>query len=131
LLNLRAISGSFTNAAVSGNTISKDSRYQDESFYQFSKGNPIQVTPFSGISTSYVWDYVNTQPIAKATNAAADQIAYTSFEADGTGNWTIGSSSRDTTAAITGKKMLSPEQRYLQIRPEWFHYLYPFILDSE
>jgi YD repeat-containing protein len=40
-------------------------------------------------------------PIAKATNAAVSQVAYTSFEADGSGSWTIGSALRDT-GSITG-----------------------------
>jgi hypothetical protein len=41
LINLQASSAIFTNASVSGNTISKDSRYADESFYNFDRGNPV------------------------------------------------------------------------------------------
>jgi YD repeat-containing protein len=103
LINLQALSGTFTPAAISGNTITKDSRYLDETLYQFSTGNPQQVTPHSGITNAYIWDYQNQQPIAKATNTAVSQIAYTSFEANGSGSWTIGSGYRDT-GSITGNQ---------------------------
>jgi len=103
LINLQAASGTFTPAAISGSTITKDSRYLDESLYQFSTGNPQQVTPHSGITNAYIWDYQNQEPIAKATNAAVNQIAYTSFEANGSGSWTIGSTARDT-GSITGNQ---------------------------
>ena len=101
LINLQASSGSFTGAAVSGSSLTRDSRYLDESIYTFTKGNPTQMTPHSGVSTSYIWDYLNKQPIAKVTNTTVDQVAYTSFEADGTGNWSVPSSLRDT-GGVTG-----------------------------
>lgn len=104
LINLQATSTTFTNASVSGNTISKDSRYADESFYIFNNGNPVQVTPHDGIANSYIWDYLNSEPIAKASNAAVSQIAYTSFEADGKGNWTFsGTPVTDATSPTGGK----------------------------
>jgi len=102
LINLQAPSASFTPAAVSGNSISKDSRYLDETVYQFSNGNPQQVTPHTGVAVAYVWDYLNQEPIAKVTAAAVNQVAYTSFEANGGGSWTIPSGTRDNTTAITG-----------------------------
>ena len=37
---------------------------------------------------SIIWDYVNKYPIAQAKNAVITDIAATSFEADGYGNWT-------------------------------------------
>ena len=51
---------------------------------------------------SYIWDYHQHYPIAEAINADTGNIAYTSFEADGSGNWTIGSGTVDTTTGITG-----------------------------
>jgi YD repeat-containing protein len=103
MIHLQAPSSSFTGAAVSGNTISKDSRYLDESTFLFSKGNPQQVTGHDGVPLSYIWDYLNTKPIAKVSNATVDQVAYTSFEADGSGSWSISSGLRDT-FSITGSK---------------------------
>jgi YD repeat-containing protein len=101
-INLQAASTSFTPASVSGNTIVKDSRYLDETLFQFRNGNPQQVIPHSGVALSYIWDYLNQHPIAKVSGATVDQVAYTSFEADGSGGWTIPSVGRVPSTAITG-----------------------------
>jgi YD repeat-containing protein len=103
LINLQASSSSFTPLAVAGHSLTKDSRYLIESLYTFTKGNPTQTTPHSGVTNSYLWDYTNKEPIAKVVNTTVDQVAYSSFEADGSGNWTIPSSSRDT-GGVTGVK---------------------------
>lgn len=89
LISLAAPSGTFSPAVVSSHTISRDSRYLDESTYKFSVGNPQQVLAHDGVPIAYIWDYRNTQPIAKVINATADRVAYTSFEADGLGGWTM------------------------------------------
>lgn len=104
LINLQAVSSSFTPAATNStnNSIVKDSRYLGEATYGFNLGNPVQVIAHDGTPVSYVWDYLNTEPIAKVTAPIVDTIAYTSFEADGSGNWTIASPIRDNTMAITG-----------------------------
>jgi hypothetical protein len=100
-LNLQAVSNSFTPAISQEAYVQKDSRYADESKFLFVNGNPLQSTGHDGIPNSYVWDYSNKEPIAKVTNATVDQVAYTSFESDGGGNWTIASSLRDA-GGITG-----------------------------
>jgi hypothetical protein len=102
LVNLQAPSASFTPIAVSGSTLTRDSRYLDETVYQFSNGNPQQVTPHSGVTASYIWDYLNQEPIAKVTGAVVNQVAYTSFEASGGGSWTIPSGGIDNSNALTG-----------------------------
>jgi len=69
------------------------------------KGNLLQQKNLqSGINSSVIMDYGQIYPVAKVSNAAISDIAYTSFEADGSGNWAIASGLRDTTAAITGKR---------------------------
>jgi YD repeat-containing protein len=103
-IDLQVPSTSFSGAVVSGNNLLKDSRYTNEVTYNYNLGNPQQVTPHSGITTSYIWDYLNTEPIAKVINTSADQVAYTSFEADGNGGWTIGTGTVDSTTSITGNK---------------------------
>ncbi|HMH20168.1 MAG TPA: hypothetical protein VK563_00260 [Puia sp.] len=50
-------------------------------------GNTLQDSRASDVSHSYVWNYNNAYPVAEAVNAAQADVAYTSFEADGTGNW--------------------------------------------
>jgi YD repeat-containing protein len=104
LVNLQAPSGTFTNAYIFGNTLIKDSRYADESLYQFSSGNPQQVSPHDGVTVSYIWDYQNQEPIAKAVGTTANQIAYTSFEANGGGGWTIAGNTMNTNTAVTGNQ---------------------------
>ena len=52
---------------------------------------------------SFIWDYNGQQPIAEVKNAAITDIAYTSFEADGSGNWTISSTARNN-AGISGSQ---------------------------
>lgn len=70
-----------------------------------SKGNLQQAqNALSGINNSVIMDYGKQFPIAKVSNAAYNDIAYTSFESDGTGNWTIAGSARDSLNSMTGKK---------------------------
>lgn len=64
--------------------------------------NVLQMQNQTGINTSYIYDYWGTYVVAGATNATFADIAYTSFEADGIGNWTLSGGSVDTTQAITG-----------------------------
>lgn len=105
-INLATPSATFTAANTSANNISvtKDNRYQDETTIKVNAGNLSEVTPKTGITTTYLWDYNNNFPIAKTINALNAATAHTSFEADGSGNWTIGSSNRITNDGITGKQ---------------------------
>jgi len=102
-LNLQATSSTFAPTSISGNSLSQDGRYQQESILSIVNGNPISVTPHDGITSSYIWDYKNAEAIAKIINATADQAAYTSFESDGTGNWTVPLGGR-ISGGITGRQ---------------------------
>lgn len=69
-----------------------------------SKGNLLEANnAVSGERGATIMDYGNQFPVAKVSNAPYNDIAYTSFESDGSGNWTIGSALRDYSSAITGK----------------------------
>jgi hypothetical protein len=96
----------FTQSAINGSGIFvKDSRYEEriiESKYD-EFNNVIEQYKSSDSKSSYIWDYKKYYPVAETVNADSNSIAYTSFEADGNGNWSIGSSLRDTTEGITGK----------------------------
>ena len=50
------------------------------------------------VIASFIWDYDAQYPVAEVINATSDDIAFTSFEADGTGNWTVPSALRYTEA---------------------------------
>jgi hypothetical protein len=67
------------------------------------KANLLQLTPSSGSIISYLWNYGGTYPTAQVTNAPFSSIAYTSFEADGKGNWDY-AGSINTSEGITGGK---------------------------
>jgi YD repeat-containing protein len=67
-------------------------------------GNLLSQQKASDAIHSYIWDYHKLYPIAEAINADTGNIAYTSFEADGTGNWTIGAGTLSPTGGITGNK---------------------------
>lgn len=66
-------------------------------------GNLIEQQKVNDVKSTYLWDHKNSFPVAEITNADSASVAYTSFEADGKGNWTYSGSNLDT-IAITGKK---------------------------
>ena len=66
------------------------------------KANIISVRNENDIPQSFIWGYNFQYPIAKVTNADPNNIAYTSFETDANGKWTIPSSLRNTQYAVTG-----------------------------
>ncbi|HXB32681.1 MAG TPA: hypothetical protein VNV35_04640 [Puia sp.] len=94
----------FQPFAISGNTTSLDSRYRQMiSFDQYDSYNNLQqYTPVDQNSVDYIWDYLHVYPIAQVKNAALADVAATSFEADGTGNWTYSGASTADTTCITG-----------------------------
>jgi len=53
------------------------------------KGNLLQQSKTGDMQTSYIWDYASAYPTAEVKNATDQDIAYTSFEADGNGGWTV------------------------------------------
>ncbi len=67
------------------------------------KSNLIQQTKVNDLSKAYIWDYQCDLPICETINATSGSIAYTSFEADGTGNWIIGSPLR-LAGGVTGSQ---------------------------
>lgn len=63
--------------------------------------NPIQFRKKDDYINAIIWDYNSSWPIAEVKNAPNSEVAYTSFEANGTGNWNIPSTSR-VSGGITG-----------------------------
>jgi hypothetical protein len=66
------------------------------------KGNLVEQAKASDLRHDYIYDYLSNYPIAECKGADSFDIAYTSFEADGSGNWVIGSSLRNDTTSLTG-----------------------------
>ncbi len=70
--------------------------------------NLLQQKSNNNFSISYIWDYQDSYPICEVKNAANDQVAYTSFEADGWGGWTMnGGSVVLNNGGLTGNKTIS------------------------
>lgn len=68
------------------------------------KGNLLESKNIvTGISSVTLMDYNNEYPIASVENSALSDVAYTSFESDSSGRWTIASPMRDYSGALTGK----------------------------
>ena len=57
---------SFTPAIRSTTTVAKDTRYADETTLKFYNGNLAELTPRSGVTSSYIWGYNNNLPVVKA-----------------------------------------------------------------
>jgi len=99
-------STTFTPASINTSGLVKDASY--ESLISFdtydANGNILQQHKISDNSHAYIWDYQASLPVAEAINAPQAKIAYTSFEADGSGNWNITSTTMDNTKAITGSQ---------------------------
>ncbi|WP_147319931.1 hypothetical protein [Chitinophaga silvisoli] len=68
-------------------------------------GNILQQQKDSDAYQAVIRDYRSTLPVAIANNAVFSDIAYTSFEADGAGNWTgIVLANVSSAATVTGTK---------------------------
>jgi YD repeat-containing protein len=64
-------------------------------------GKLMEQSKENDLVTTYIWDYNNVYPTAQVINADSASVSFTSFEADGSGGWTIGSISRQA-GGITG-----------------------------
>jgi YD repeat-containing protein len=97
-------STTFVAATGNGSAVVKDPSYEPRIvFNEYDKyGNTIEQAKAADISYSYIWDYDSIYPVARISNAVQSDVAYTSFEADGTGNWTIVGGIVDTAVGITG-----------------------------
>jgi hypothetical protein len=85
----------------------RDSGYikrQQDFIFDQNSGNRIQVTDAAtGQASSTMFGYNSKYAIARVSNAAITDIAYTSFETRDAGNWTIPSYVPDSTKSITGR----------------------------
>ncbi len=81
----------FNPYTVNNNVTSQDSRYRQMISFDLydNLANIQQYTSTDQIPMSFLWDYANNYPIAQVKNAVNSDIAFSSFEADGTGNWNL------------------------------------------
>jgi hypothetical protein len=69
------------------------------------RGNILEMQKAGDVKQSYLWDYNNLHPVAEVTGASQNEIAYTSFEADGNGGWSgITAIAFSVNGSITGER---------------------------
>jgi hypothetical protein len=96
----------FSSLSPSGTSLTKDVSYKPQlifSKYDVS-GNIVVQQRSQNVKNVYLWNYFNAYPVCQVTNADSADIAYTSFEADNPGNWTVGAGSFTSAGGITGAK---------------------------
>lgn len=71
----------------------------------YPNSNIREVSKTNDMTVSYIWGYGNRYPIAEAKNAAASDIAYTSFESADKGNWNYAGINSAVANAPTGKQV--------------------------
>ena len=101
---------SFTESYINGSSFTYDPNYKSiQNFNSYtSYGGVKEQNEESDIKESYIWDHNDTYPVAKVTNAASSDIAYSSFEADGKGNWIYNTANiGQVEKGVTGKKYYS------------------------
>lgn len=105
-LNLPVPAINFTPAKFTSGQSQADSRYEQlMSFDQYdASNNLIQYTPRNATPTSIIWDYNSSVAVAEIKNSALSGCAYTSFEADGKGNWIFSGVPTSTSGAPSGSK---------------------------
>ena len=103
-LSLSSPSYNFSPAQITYNSLNKNGSYipMIVSDQYDNSGNILQQHKVGDALHSYIWDYDNAYPTASVVNAAESDIAYTSFEADGKGNWTFSGTPASTDGGITG-----------------------------
>ena len=91
---------------VADNVVIQIGSSAQESKVQFTQydncGNLIEEALPLNINHAFIWDYNCSLMIAEVVNASSSEIAYSSFEADGTGGWTA--ATNRAAGGITGTR---------------------------
>lgn len=83
------------------------SHYKERETYTYNLiGNNInEIKNIDQSSTTYLWDYAYQYPVAEVKNSTNVNVAFSSFEADGKGNWSFTGTPSDDLTALTGTKV--------------------------
>lgn len=93
------------NGSFTGYDILKDSHYKlKQAATYYTPTNDLKQLTSYGLSTSIIVDTTSTAVLATVANALHADIAYTSFENNSNGNWTLIGGSATSLSAHTGKK---------------------------
>ena len=94
------ITPSLINLKIQANTLTQKVNFYSYDLY----GNITELAKENGERISYIWDYDNQYAVAKVQNSSPSQIAYSSFESSGKGNWMYGGTPLQVVKAPTGRK---------------------------
>jgi len=72
-------------------------------FYD-SRANVLEMQKANDAKQSFIWDYQTMQLVGQVSNSSQSDIAYTSFESDGKGNWTYTGIPYVDATSPTGKR---------------------------
>ena len=72
-------------------------------FYD-NRANVLEMQKTNDVKQSFIWDYQTMQLVAQVSNSSQSDIAYTSFESDGNGNWTYAGIPFVDATSHTGKR---------------------------
>ena len=96
---------SFIPASITASSVTMDPNYDKKIVVDsYDNYGNVTTTRNNDMNYSYIWDYRNAYPIAKVRSASQNEIAYTSFEAEGKGNWVFSGTSVIEVTAPTGRK---------------------------
>lgn len=97
----------FSPSTITSGSLSKNANYKTEvvaSLYDDRNNVLEQKHTNKRTVESFIWDYKKFYPVAKASNALYADIAYTSFEADGKGNWAFSGVTAADNTSPTGTR---------------------------
>lgn len=98
----------FVSSSISTTGLTHDPAYQQRQLLTYDATGRVlseQVVGGEGTFTSYLYESDTDTYVAQVSSAAADQVAYTSFENDNAGNWTF-------TGTPTGSDAKTGEQAF-------------------
>jgi hypothetical protein len=104
--NGTTLMSNFQSSGIDGNNnLTFNAAYTPRLIYDkyTTKGMIAEINKQNDSKTVYVWDYKGLKTIAEVKNADLSSIAYTSFEADGIGNWDVIATPR-AGGGVTGKQ---------------------------
>ncbi|MEJ5996008.1 hypothetical protein WG904_16390 [Pedobacter sp. Du54] len=98
----------YSGLTATASTFSKAAAYEPNVIFNeydiYNNGvNLLQQKKADGPTLSYLYDYSFAYPVAEVSGAVQNDIAYTSFEAQGKGNWIYSGTSVVDATAPTGK----------------------------
>lgn len=97
----------YTGISIGNGSFTRNAGYEADVIvdqYSLYRNNILQQKKSNAAATAYIWDHEDLYPIAQVTNASFNDIAFTSFESTGTGNWNYSGIPIADAYAVTGYK---------------------------